>query len=147
MGFQGFLQLPSSPCSKSPALAWTTFKPWDNWLFHPSPSLGWRLHSRCQVPKHHFHLHNFFHFLNLKIEKILFLFLNSINYASFPKALTKFTKFQRKLSTSWHDPKIFQFLGKLSLCHILPLNGVASPQTSLSTNEFKGLLCVNHSQT
>lgn len=25
--------------------------------------------------------------------------------------MTKFTKFQRKLSTSWHDPKIFQFLG------------------------------------
>jgi hypothetical protein len=30
---------------------------------------------------------------------------------NFPKGLTKFTKFQRKLSTSWHDPKIFQFLG------------------------------------
>lgn len=37
--------------------------------------------------------------------------LNNINYASFPKTLTKFTKFWRKLSTSWHDPKIFQFLG------------------------------------
>jgi hypothetical protein len=50
MGFQGFLQLPSSSCSKCPALAWTIFKPGDNWLFHPCLSLGWRLHSRCQVP-------------------------------------------------------------------------------------------------